>query len=101
MLIDDIIIIGNSEPLIEEVKAALQVEFDMKDLGQLHYFLGLEIQYLKSGLFVSQHKYAKDLIHKAGLDTCNSHMTPTRSGLKLYNEDGESLSPSYAAIYTN
>lgn len=99
LYVDDITVTGNSEVLIEEVKAALQVEFDMKDLGHLHYFLGLEIQYLPTGLFVYQHKYAKDLIHKAGLDTCNSHMTPTRSGLKLYTDIGDSLSSSDAAHF--
>ncbi|KAK9947389.1 hypothetical protein M0R45_003016 [Rubus argutus] len=96
LYVDDIIITGNCEFLITEVKAALQTEFDMKDLGQLHYFLGLEIKYLQHGLFVSQHKYAKDLVHKAGLDACNTHLTPCQSGLKLYTEGGDPLSASDA-----
>lgn len=53
----------------------------MKDLGKLHFFLGLEIRYVSSGLFVSQHKYAKDLLHKASLDECNTHLTPCMSVL--------------------
>ncbi|KAK9905318.1 hypothetical protein M0R45_000291 [Rubus argutus] len=51
LYVDDIILTGNSEVLILEVKQALQAEFDMKDLGALHYFLGLEIKYLPTGLF--------------------------------------------------
>ncbi|XP_024162356.1 uncharacterized mitochondrial protein AtMg00810-like [Rosa chinensis] len=81
------------------IKTSLQHEFDMKDLGPLHYFLGLEIKYLSHGLFVSQHKYATDLIHKAGLDTCHSHITPCQSGLKLLRDSGTSLSPSDAAQF--
>lgn len=73
LYVDDIILTGNNESLIAETKATLQQEFDMKDLSKLHFFLGLEITYVPSGLFVSQHKYAKDLLHKAGLDECNTH----------------------------
>jgi hypothetical protein len=71
----------------------------MKDLGPLHYFLGLEIKYLPTGLFVSQHKYAKDLVHKASLDACNTHLTPFQSGLKLYTEGGDPLSASDAVQF--
>lgn len=73
--VDDIIITGTSNELIASVKQALQQEFDMKDLGKLHYFLGLEIQYHADGLFVSQKKYAQDLIHKSGMDDCSIHVT--------------------------
>ncbi|KAK9928311.1 hypothetical protein M0R45_025454 [Rubus argutus] len=97
LYVDDIILTGDNATLIEEVKLALQTEFDMKDLGQLHYFLGLEINYLSHGLFVSQHKYAVDLIHKAGLDACHSHLTPSQSGLKLYSDIGDPLSASDAS----
>lgn len=99
LYVDDIIVTGDSEALIDEVKTALQAEFDMKDLGDLNFFLGLEIKYLKNGLFLSQHKYATDLVHKAGLDSCNSHMTPCQSGLKLYEDGGTPLSPSDASQF--
>ena len=99
LYVDDIIITGDSEVLIAEVKVALQAEFDMKDLGDLNFFLGLEIKYLKNGLFLSQHKYASDLVHKAGLDSCNSHMTPCQSGFKLYENGGTSLSSSDASQF--
>lgn len=99
LYVDDIIITGDSEALIAEVKAALLTEFDMKDLGELHFFLGLQIQYLQNGLFVSQHKYATDLIHKAGLESCNSHVTPCQSGLKLYTDEGTPLCPTDASHF--
>lgn len=94
LYVDDIILTGDSEVLITKVKQAIQTEFDIKDLRRLHYFLGLEIQYLSTGLFVSQHKYATDLVHKAGLDECNSHLTPSQSGLKLYVAEYDPLPTS-------
>lgn len=88
LYVDDIILTGDCEDLITEAKLTLQYEFDMKDLGDLHFFLGLEIKYLRDGLFLSQHKYATDLVHKVGLDSCNTHLTPYQSGLKLYTDGG-------------
>lgn len=85
--------------LIAEIKAALQQEFDMKDLGKLHFFLGLEITYVPSGLFVSQHKYAKDFRHKAGLDECNTHLTPCQYGVKLFKDNGKPLSSADASLF--
>ncbi|XP_024190212.1 uncharacterized mitochondrial protein AtMg00810-like [Rosa chinensis] len=92
LYVDDIIITGNSEALIAEVKTQLQTEFEMKDLGDLHYFLGLEIKYVTNGLFVSRYKYAKDLLPKAGLNDCHTHLTPCQSGVKLLKDVGTPLS---------
>ncbi|XP_024196430.1 uncharacterized mitochondrial protein AtMg00810-like [Rosa chinensis] len=91
LYVDDIIITGTCEHLISAVKLALQEEFDMKDLSHLHYFLGIEITYLQNGLFVSQHKYAQDLLHKSGLADCHTHCTPCKSGLKLLKTAGSPL----------
>lgn len=99
LYVDDIILTGNSEALILEVKLALQTEFDMKDLGVLHYFLSLEIKYLPNGLFLSQHKYAKDLIHKSGMDECHSNLTPYKADTKLFRDGGAPLSPSDIACF--
>lgn len=98
---DDIILTGNSELLIAKIKTALQQEFDIKDLGKPHFFLGLEITYVPSGVFVSQHKYAKDLLHKASLDDCNTHLTPCQSGVKLFKDNDKPLSSSNAALFTS
>ena len=61
----------------------------MKDLGHLSYFLGLEISYSTNGLYITQAKYASDLLSRAGLtdsktvDTpveLNAHLTPSGGG---------------------
>lgn len=67
LYVDDIILTGNSLSFIFEVILALTQEFDMKDLGNLHYFLGLQITYKNTGLFVSQTKYIQDLLAKVDM----------------------------------
>ncbi|KAM7472186.1 hypothetical protein LguiA_010369 [Lonicera macranthoides] len=86
LYVDDIILSGSSESAIQSVKDALQQQFDMKDLGKLHYFLGSEINYTPLGLLINQQKYAKEVIHKHGMEDCNSAITPCQSGLKLLKE---------------
>ncbi|RVW47642.1 Retrovirus-related Pol polyprotein from transposon RE1 [Vitis vinifera] len=54
--VDDIIIIGTDYGLITKLQRMLHTTFHMKDLGQLTYFLGLEVHYLASGIFMNQHK---------------------------------------------
>lgn len=96
---DDIIITGNNEEHISNVKAALQTQFDMKDLGDLHFFLGLEIKYCSNGIFVSQHKYAKDLLYKSGMGSCHTQVTPCQVGHKLLKDSGSPLSSSDATYF--
>ena len=54
---DDVILIGNSRHLIQKLINQLQVHFIMKDLGLLHYFLGIEVDRTKDGMFLTQTKY--------------------------------------------
>ncbi|XP_061989759.1 uncharacterized mitochondrial protein AtMg00810-like [Rosa rugosa] len=88
LYVDDIILTGNSSSSIQHVKDALQSEFDMKDLGLLHYFLGLQITYLPNGLFISQAKYAQDILDKAGMSDCNASITPCLPYSKLLKDEG-------------
>ena len=61
LYVDDFILTGD-ELLILSCKDDLAKEFEMKDLGLLHYFLGLEIWQRSDGLFVSQGKYAQEIL---------------------------------------
>ncbi|KAL6202040.1 hypothetical protein ACLB2K_025751 [Fragaria x ananassa] len=65
LYVDDIVLTGSDATEINVVVKELSLVFDMKDLGPLSYFLGINIQYLPSGIFLSQEKYAKDLISTA------------------------------------
>ncbi|XP_022004279.1 uncharacterized mitochondrial protein AtMg00810-like [Helianthus annuus] len=65
--VDDIIITGSDPQLVQSFITRLHKEFSVKDLGVLGYFLGLEVTYSDTGLFLSQAKYAHDILARAGL----------------------------------
>jgi hypothetical protein len=65
--VDDLIIGGNNLTEIIALKRVLDAKFKIKDLGELKYFLGLEIARSKKGIFLNQRKYALDLIDSSGL----------------------------------
>ena len=64
--VDDIIVTGNDMIEREKLKTELAREFEMKDLGRLKYFLGIEVAYSKEGIFLSQRKYILDLLKDTG-----------------------------------
>ncbi|XP_071686855.1 uncharacterized mitochondrial protein AtMg00810-like [Rutidosis leptorrhynchoides] len=65
--VDDIILTGNHSATIKRFISRLHQEFAIKDLGCLSYFLGLEVTYTTTGLFLSQTKYAHDILTRAKL----------------------------------
>ena len=80
------IITGDDLSGIQELKEFLSQQFEMKDLGHLSYFLILEITHSTNGLYITQAKYASDLLSRTGLtdsktiDTpveLNAHLTPS------------------------
>lgn len=71
LYVDDIILTSSNFVKVQAVIAKLSDVFYLKDMGRLSYFLGLQVQYKDNGdFFLNQSKYAKDLLHKVGLDTC-------------------------------
>ncbi|XP_039009811.1 uncharacterized mitochondrial protein AtMg00810-like [Hibiscus syriacus] len=80
---DDLLIIGNSEELIVELKEILKKSFKMKDLGNLKYFLGFEILRSKEGILINQRKYTIELIEDARLGGAKLTLTPLEQNLKL------------------
>ncbi|KAG6411841.1 hypothetical protein SASPL_129925 [Salvia splendens] len=65
--VDDILVASSDDNIIFEFKFFLAEHFKFKDLGYPKYFLGIEIARNKSVIFISQHKYALDLVSDAGL----------------------------------
>ena len=86
--VDDIIITGIDSVLISQLKQHLQETFHMKYLGSLTYFLGLEITAGSHGIFLSQHKYAQDLVAATGLQDSTPLNTPMELNLKLRKKEG-------------
>ncbi|XP_060182282.1 uncharacterized mitochondrial protein AtMg00810-like [Lycium barbarum] len=64
---DDIIITGSSDEFISDIISGLAKEFAMKDLGPLHFFLGIEVHYFKGGIHLSQGKYVAELLKKTNM----------------------------------
>jgi Reverse transcriptase (RNA-dependent DNA polymerase) len=67
----------------------LKENFNIKDLGFLKYFLGIEIARSPKGLFISQRKYIFDLLKETGKLGCKPVTTPIDNKCKLNTEDGE------------
>lgn len=61
LYVDDMIYVGSNSSLFSEFKDQIMQKFNMTDLGQLHYFLGMEVGQCKEGVFIAQRKYAMDL----------------------------------------
>ena len=72
---DDLILRGD-EKLITSFKEDIPREFEMKDMGLLHYFLGLEIWKQDGEIFVSQGKYAKEILRNFHMEICKPMETP-------------------------
>ncbi|KAG7556870.1 Retrotransposon gag domain [Arabidopsis suecica] len=86
--VDDIIISGNDKVGIQETKTFLKSVFDIKDLGELKYFLGIEVCRSKEGLFLSQRKYTLDLLSQVGKLGAKPAKTPLEDDYKA-NRKGE------------
>lgn len=80
---------------IDSLKSMLSSNFHMKDLGDVSYFLGLEINRSEAGFFVSQKKYALDLIASCGLSDATALKLPMDVHLRLSHTDGEYLQNSH------
>lgn len=88
LYVDVIIITGSATPTIQRVIHDLPAEFDIKDLGPLHYFLGIQIQKTATGLFLSQAKYVQDLLNKIEMVESKPCDSPCLPYNRLVKDDG-------------
>eukprot|EP00253_Pinus_taeda_P010841 PITA_10841 len=84
----DMIITGDADDLIRGIKRLMAQVFEMKYLGSLHYCLGLEVCRDTGQNFLTQGKYARNLLEKFGMDQRRSAATPLQQNLKLSSDDG-------------
>ncbi|TXG48166.1 hypothetical protein EZV62_027460 [Acer yangbiense] len=89
--VDDIIIASNDKKTVDNLKRSLDNKFKLKDLGDLKYFLGLEVARSDKGIYVSQRNYALQLVDDMGYLGCKPVKTPMEPNMKLSQEDGELL----------
>ena len=91
LYVDDILITGNSSSHIFQLIQNLGKLFSMKDLGLLHFFLGLEAIYSFGGLYLTQTKYTMDLLHHTKIQDVKPISSPAHTGQKLSLYDGDPL----------
>lgn len=91
LYVDDIVVTGSNEQSVQSFIAALGHGFDIKDLGPLHYFLGLQVTTCSTGLHVHQLKYAHDLLLKYDLLHSQPMNTPMSTKSTLTATDGDLL----------
>ena len=87
LYVDDIIYTSSSNFFVDEFKSQMMKEFEMSYMSLLHYFLGLEVYQAEDGIFISQRKYARDLLSKFGMINCKPTTTPMNINEKLQHED--------------
>uniref|UniRef100_A0A2N9HK34 Integrase catalytic domain-containing protein n=1 Tax=Fagus sylvatica TaxID=28930 RepID=A0A2N9HK34_FAGSY len=98
--VDDIIITGPNSVSITRLINTLQGDFALKDLGPLHFFLGVEAHKVDSGMYLSQRRYITDLLHKTNLHEAKPVSSPMASSTVLSQYTGSSLSDpsSYRSV---
>jgi hypothetical protein len=85
--VDDIIFGSNDDRMSQKFAEEMQKEFEMSMLGELSFFLGLQITQTNKGIFISQTKYIKEMLKKFGMEDCKPVSTPMVTGCKLSKED--------------
>ncbi|XP_042983357.1 uncharacterized protein LOC122312768, partial [Carya illinoinensis] len=95
--VDDIIFGATNENMCQVFAKTMQEEFEMSMMGELTFFLGLQIKQAKSGTFINQSKYIKELLKKFGMENAKEIGTPMSPSTKL--DKDESGKPVDSKIY--
>lgn len=98
--VDDIIFGRNEESMSQNFASVLQQEFKMSLLGELTYFLGLQVKQNKDGIFLSQTKYLKQILKKDGMEDSKPVCTPMVTWCSLSSNDESATvhQPTYKSM---
>lgn len=94
---DDLLVNENNVVQIEEFKKEMMKIFEMIDLGERTYFLGMEIKQMQNEVFICQKNYLKEILRRFKIEECKSVRTPMNQKEKLHKEDGVEL--IYEGLY--
>ena len=89
--VDDIIAASSSQEAVDALLHDLDKEFAIKDLGELHYFLGIQVQRKKGELLMTQERYATDILKRVNMQLCKPISTPLSTTEKLSVTSGTRL----------
>lgn len=85
LYVDEPSLMGEEKPIVY-CKRKLAAEFEMKDLGEMHYFLGLEVWQNLGEIILSQEKYAMEILNRFGMMDCKPMTTLMTTNLKLLGD---------------
>lgn len=86
LFVDDLLITGNSDDKINETKSQLRQRYEMKDLGPVTRYLGVQIDKLEEGYFLHQSDYTEQLLREAGMSDCRPSHIPLPEGTVLLSD---------------
>ena len=86
--VDDLVIIGNNSTLVATIIKQLGDMFSLKDMSFLHFFLGIEVIPTRAGLFLSQHKYVRELLDHTRISSAKDVSTPLSTTQSFQLVDG-------------
>ena len=90
--VDDIIFISTNEVLCKDFSNLMKGEFEMSMMGELTFYLGLQVKQMEERILINQAKYTKELLKKFGMDNAKALGTPMNPSTKLdKNENGNSV----------
>ena len=87
--VDDIVFGSTCSQHAHHFEEDMKSKFEMSMVGELTFFLGLQVRQLEGGMFISQSKYAKDLVKKFGLDFAKHARTPMSTFINLSKDTSE------------
>ncbi|XP_050876651.1 secreted RxLR effector protein 161-like [Lathyrus oleraceus] len=73
--------------MVQHFVRQMQSEFEMSLVGELTYFLGLQVKQMDANIFISQSKYAKSIVKKFGMENASHKRTPAPTHLKLTKDE--------------
>jgi hypothetical protein len=85
--VDDIIFGYTNESSVQWFANSMKIEFEMSMIGELSYFLGLQVKQSSAGIFISQEKYLKEMLKKFLMEDSSPVSTPMVVGCKLSKDD--------------
>ena len=87
--VDDIIIASSSKELMDNAKNKLRDRFNMKDLGEISSFLGIDFQRTNQTITMSQSRFLKEVLTRFGFDQCRPRTTPCEFNPNSYHANDE------------
>jgi hypothetical protein len=89
--VDDLVVIGGCDRMIDSFKKQMTIEFRMSDLGPLSFYLGIEVHQDKGKITLSPSAYATRIVERPGLSRCNPSATLMDPRIKLSKDSTTTL----------